>query len=125
MKKDEQETSKHNIIQQILSSPSQQQPQSKRQSKKITQGLKTLYKAKLKSIESKYELYNVGLLPTNGEILDAEFDAKPMVCFFSFFFRLDFFFRNLALVHVCVCVFAILCFYSFFRLSLFHFHGLS
>mmetsp|Transcript_16194 Transcript_16194/g.23999 ORF Transcript_16194/g.23999 Transcript_16194/m.23999 type:complete len:572 (-) Transcript_16194:214-1929(-) len=76
MKKDEQET-KHNIIQQILSSPSQ--PQSNRQSKKITQGLKTLYKAKLKSIESKYELYNIGLLPTNGEILDAEFDAKPMV----------------------------------------------
>ena len=50
---------------------------SEKSSKLITH-LKLLYKKKVMPIEQKYGLYNF-CLPTNEEIQDSEFDAKPMV----------------------------------------------
>lgn len=44
----------------------------------IIENLKTLYKSKVLPIEKEYNLYNF-CLPTNAEIQDSEFDAKPMV----------------------------------------------
>jgi len=47
-------------------------------SRKIVVQLKELYKQHIKPIEAKYGLYNF-CLPTNAEMHDSEFDAKPMV----------------------------------------------
>ena len=47
-------------------------------SSRIILKLKHLYKEKVMPIEHKYGLYNF-CLPTNEEIQDSEFDAKPMV----------------------------------------------
>jgi hypothetical protein len=47
-------------------------------SSRIISQLKLLYKKKVMPIEQKYGLYNF-CLPTNEEIQDSEFDAKPMV----------------------------------------------
>lgn len=44
----------------------------------IVENLKNIYKAKVLPIEKEFNLYNF-CLPTNSEIQDSEFDAKPMV----------------------------------------------
>lgn len=44
----------------------------------IIENLKNLYKSKVLPIEKEHNLYNF-CLPTNAEIQDSEFDAKPMV----------------------------------------------
>ena len=47
-------------------------------SMKLTQALKEIYKKHVLPIEERFELYDF-CLPTNAEIQDSEFDAKPMV----------------------------------------------
>lgn len=47
-------------------------------SRSIIEQLKDLYKIKVKPIEQAFGLYNF-CLPTNAELHDSEFDAKPMV----------------------------------------------
>mmetsp|Transcript_16031 Transcript_16031/g.30254 ORF Transcript_16031/g.30254 Transcript_16031/m.30254 type:complete len:670 (+) Transcript_16031:164-2173(+) len=47
-------------------------------SRSIIEKLKELYKTKVKPVEQAFGLYNF-CLPTNAELHDAEFDAKPMV----------------------------------------------
>lgn len=47
-------------------------------SRTIIEKLKDLYKIKVKPIEQAFGLYNF-CLPTNAELHDSEFDAKPMV----------------------------------------------
>ena len=54
------------------------QSNSTKASRKIIIQLKALYKQKVKPLEEKYGLYNF-CLPTNSELHDSEFDAKPMV----------------------------------------------
>ncbi len=47
-------------------------------SMKLTQALKKIYKTHVLPIEQRFALYDF-CLPTNAEIQDSEFDAKPMV----------------------------------------------
>ncbi len=47
-------------------------------SKRIITQLKSVYKLKVKPIESKFDLYSF-CLPTNAPMQESEFDAKPMV----------------------------------------------
>jgi len=59
-------------------SAASKQSNSTKASRNIIIQLKALYKEKVKPLEEKYGLYNF-CLPTNSELHDSEFDAKPMV----------------------------------------------
>jgi GTPase SAR1 family protein len=49
-----------------------------KESQRLVQEIKKIYKTKILPIEKKYRLHSF-CLPTNGAIEDAEFDARPMV----------------------------------------------
>jgi GTPase SAR1 family protein len=62
----------------ILHSYPMHQTAASESSRRLIKGLKEIYKTHVLPIEQKYNLYNF-CLPTNAEIQDSEFDAKPMV----------------------------------------------